>query len=44
MRNWCLQSEGVLTCSGCVSKRVSVLEGFKVTSLVLVMCNQYLIA
>jgi len=30
--------------SGSVSKRVSVLEGFKITSLVLVLCNMYLIA
>ena len=38
VRYWCLHSEGVLTCSGCVSKRVSFLEGFKITSLVFVLC------
>jgi len=42
-RYLCLQSEGVLTCGVCVSKRVSVLEGFKITSLVFVLCNLWVI-
>jgi len=44
VRYWCLQPEGVLTCSVCVSKRVSILEGFKITYLVFVLCNLLLIA
>ena len=37
---WCADSEGVLNSVLCLPKVVCVLEGFKITTLVCVCCNQ----